>query len=606
MSTQAMTLDGVEMSSDRSVVAALIELASVDRGDWEGTVQHILRVEARVLEVERISLWTLREEQNCFVCEMAYHRTTGVFERGYTLAFAEHRDYMQAVKTPPLVVEDVRSDPRLRSLRAYFDAREISSVLDFPLLAHGDLAGVLCVQHVGPTRRWSASDVQFAAAIAQSAAAALEARERARAQEATRRAAFLDQTSRELGGTLDVDEVGRRAIALAMPRLADGVQIDLIDGDVPRLLAFGYVTAEGRALLEKAMPERSGEPYYLLERVTSHRGSLLLPDFPTLIETEDAVRYPKLFAALRALGTRSLMAAPLFVGEQIIGIVTFVTSKRAYELDDLGLAEAFAQRFAGSLENAILHRRAHDAVRVRDEFIALAGHELRTPLTALLLAARDLQRRSPNASREDLERLTTMLVKQVQRLDRLCGEMLDATQISGGQPPPLTRAPTDLAEMARDGAEVFAPVLCRQGSSLVVRADAPVVGQWDAAQIERVLSILLDNAAKFGAGRPVEIDVRREGEDATLSVSDHGPGIPPDRIQEIFAPFERAVSAAHYGGLGLGLFIARAIVDRHGGRLTVDNRPGQGATFTARLPLRERSTVRPPSPPSPASGTPSP
>jgi hypothetical protein len=263
MFPQVMTLDGVEMNSDRSVVAALIELASVDRGDWEGTVQHILRVEARVLGVERISLWTLREEQNLFACEMAYHRTTGVFERGYTLAVADHRDYLQAMKAPPLVVEDVLSDPRLRSLHAYYDAREISSVLDFPLLAHGELAGFLCVQQVGHTRRWSASDVQFAAAIAQSAAAALEARDRAQAQEATRRAAFLDQTSRELGGTLDLDEVARRAIALAMPRLADGVEIDLIDEGVPRPLAFDYASAEGRALLEKAMPEPSfgsGEP----------------------------------------------------------------------------------------------------------------------------------------------------------------------------------------------------------------------------------------------------------------------------------------------------------------------------------------------------------
>jgi signal transduction histidine kinase len=112
-----------------------------------------------------------------------------------------------------------------------------------------------------------------------------------------------------------------------------------------------------------------------------------------------------------------------------------------------------------------------------------------------------------------------------------------------------------------------------------------VVGDWDAAQLEQMLSSLLDNAAKFGAGQPVEVAVQREGEDAMLSVRDHGQGIPVDRIPCIFGEFERAVSLDHHGGLGLGLFIARAIVEAHGGRLTVETRPGEGATFTARLPL---------------------
>jgi signal transduction histidine kinase len=90
---------------------------------------------------------------------------------------------------------------------------------------------------------------------------------------------------------------------------------------------------------------------------------------------------------------------------------------------------------------------------------------------------------------------------------------------------------------------------------------------------------------KFGGGKPVEVSVRREGNDAILSVLDHGQGVPPDRIAQIFDAFERAVPASNYGGLGLGLFIARSIVESHGGKLTVDNHPGEGATFTARLPL---------------------
>src|SRR5262249_32192062 len=149
-----------------------------------------------------------------------------------------------------------------------------------------------------------------------------------------------------------------------------------------------------------------------------------------------------------------------------------------YTLDDLNLAEEFARRLASALENATLHERAQAAVQARDEFIALAGHELRTPLTALQLGAQDLVRRSTSAPREEVERMAKSLVKQIKRLDRLSARMLDATRITA-RGLELSRGPADLAEIARDNAEIFAPLLQRGGSSLVVRADASVVGEWD-------------------------------------------------------------------------------------------------------------------------------
>lgn len=282
----------------------------------------------------------------------------------------------------------------------------------------------------------------------------------------------------------------------------------------------------------------------------------------------------------------SFIAAPIFVHEQIAGIVIFVATRR-YGVDDLGLAEDIARRFAAALENARLHQRAQAALRARDEFIALAGHEVRTPLTALQLNAQALMR---PASSRDIERLARSILRHVKRLDVLSTQMLDATRILG-QPPLLLPAPMDLAEIARDTAETFAPRLQRAQSSLDVRADAPVFGEWDAIQIERMLASLLDNAAKFGAGQPVEVIVQRDGEEATLTVRDHGAGIPPERVGGIFEPFERAVSSSYYGGLGLGLFVARAIAEAHGGRLTVDSRPGEGATFTARLPLKRPTAL---------------
>jgi signal transduction histidine kinase len=224
-------------------------------------------------------------------------------------------------------------------------------------------------------------------------------------------------------------------------------------------------------------------------------------------------------------------------------------------------------------------------VRARDDFIALAGHELRTPLTALKLTAQALMRRSASMQGEDVDRIGERIVKQLKRLEWLTAQMVDATRISERRFL-FSYATADLAEIVRDTSELFEPLFQRQGCKLLVRADAPVVGEWDAMQLGRMLSNLLENAAKFGAGKPVEVTVQREGDEATLRVQDHGQGIPPERMSRIFEAFERAVSLDHYGGLGLGLFIAKAIVEGHGGSLPVDSRPGEGATFTARLPLK--------------------
>ncbi len=244
--------------------------------------------------------------------------------------------------------------------------------------------------------------------------------------------------------------------------------------------------------------------------------------------------------------------------------------------------KGFAESLAAALENAGLHQRLHLALRARGGLhLARGARASRTPLTALQLTAQDLVRKAPN---EVVQRLGQSIIKQSKRLERLSALMLDATRASELRFP-CVPAPTDLSAIARDVTAIVRPVLQQAGCEIILRADEPVVGEWDATQLDEMMSCLIDNAAKFGAGKPVEVTVLREADTATLSVRDHGPGIPPDRVPHIFEAFERAVSDSHYGGLGLGLFVARAILDGHGGNLILDNRPGDGATFIARLPL---------------------
>ncbi len=416
------------------------------------------------------------------------------------------------------------------------------------------------------------------------ASAALEARARTRAQEQSRRLAFLERASRALSESLDVDEVARRAVALAVPVLADGARIALCDGTRARTAAVAFRTAEGRTRIEDALREPEGwhEASPIARIITAYHNPILVPDIR--LDAFVAVfqrSFPGALDTFHDLGIHSGLWAPLFVGEQLVGFLALYATRRL-GADDLDRAQELAQHVSSALANARLHRRVQEALQLREEFIALAGHELRTPLTALELTAEDLARRATDPR---TARCAGIILKQARRLERLASQMLDAACFASGKCLACRLAPTDLSVVVRDAAEAFGALLESRGCKLVLQADAPVVGRWDAAQLDELVSSLLDNAAKFGAGKPVAVTVSQVDGSAELTVSDQGAGIPPDRVAHVFERFERAVPASHYGGLGLGLFLAKAIAEAHGGALSVDNRPGEGVTFTARLPM---------------------
>src|SRR5262249_22997206 len=127
--------------------------------------------------------------------------------------------------------------------------------------------------------------------------------------------------------------------------------------------------------------------------------------------------------------------------------------------------------------------------------------------------------------------------------------------------------------------------LSNAGCSTSVAGDASVLGRWDRSRLEQVLINLLTNAMKYGARQPIEVKIERAGNVARLAVRDNGIGIEPEIQVRIFDPFERAVSANDYGGLGLGLYIVRRIVEQHEGSVRVESQPGAGATFVVELPI---------------------
>lgn len=223
-----------------------------------------------------------------------------------------------------------------------------------------------------------------------------------------------------------------------------------------------------------------------------------------------------------------------------------------------------------------------ESLRLREDFLSVAGHELRTPVTALHLFLENLARK-PALGEEAYREENRRMLRQVARLNQLIDRLLDVSRITAGR---LVMHPeaVDLRALVVEVIDRHAGELRQSGSPCALAPGGEVAGRWDRMRLEQIVTNLLSNAIKYGEGKPVEVGVAREGDWAALTVRDQGIGISAEDQQRIFQRFERAVSGYQFAGLGLGLWIVRQVVEAMGGSIQVSSRPGEGATFTVRLP----------------------
>ena len=447
----------------------------------------------------------------------------------------------------------------------------------------------------GPTEREFLLNIARQGSLALERSQLLEAERAARvnAEAAHRRATFKADASAVLASSLDYETTLKNVAKLAVPRFADWCAVDLANPDGgSSLVAVEHVDP---TKLELAW--RLRERYPLDPQ--SSRG------VPHVLRTGSPELYPEISAEMlqqrcqdeqhlslvTSLGLRSAISVPMNVGGRPLGVITFIwaESGNRYEPADLETALLIAQRAALAIENSRLHRDVQRAVRERDDLLATVSHDLRNPLNAIALKTQILSRILPSDDSLAKARAHTDGIRScLDQMEQLLGDLLDVGRIQAGQLN-VSSAPCELRALVQGIVEEMRPFASAKGITLGIESGAEEVTiACDRRRIVQLFSNLVGNAIKFTpTNGSVWINWSIDEAMARIAVSDNGPGIATADLPRIFERYYRA-QAGEPRGIGLGLFIAKGIVQAHGGRIGVESSLGHGSTFFFTVPLAFR------------------
>lgn len=431
--------------------------------------------------------------------------------------------------------------------------------------------------------------------------------------------AFVVEAASTLATSLDYTETLRRVSQLAVPSMADWCVVDIGEpGSPPERVAVWHRDPEKRALAEEFQRRYPPAPPRPEALELLRRGEPIITEITRemLEQTAAASGYGADYVEMmQILDPRQVLYVPLTIGERVIGSIVFLSAEsgRRFGKGDLAYARLLARPAALAVENAKLYHSLEEAVRVRDRFLQMAAHELLTPITVVRgygqALARIVARRMATVGEDgtltiEATRLTDGIARMgagTERLARLSHDLLDLTRIQRGTID-LATEPTDIGAIAQTVTEaaLLQQEEGRYARNLQIDVALPqerLIGDWDPVRLEQVFYNIIDNAVKYSPdGGRVQIEVAGSADGARITVTDQGLGIPPDMLDTIFQPFQRAanVSAEGFPGFGMGLSICREIVERHGGRISAASEgPGTGTSILIELPYRADAVAHP-------------
>lgn len=493
-------------------------------------------------------------------------------EVAMTRLFEKHPSHEEALKASAELEVAIQEsiDDRLAKIR---DAEKLSQSLTI-ILTLLALTSALLVAGLGRQMRLLAREAMGRRQEAEREAAEAQ-RARAAAEREERRAAFLATAGQELASSLDYEHAIAMLARLIVPNIAEICVIDLAQSDGGlRRAAVRHRDAEQ----EREMASRVGEIFSdvpeALARVIQERETRIIGYQSSLLQ----------YAGVASDEQRSLLAVPLVSRGQTLGVILAASAQSVlFTQEDASLLGELTRHGSLAIDNARLYLDSQQAVQAREEVLAIVSHDLRNPLNAVMLAASLLQT-SDKIEPDDREQLEIIDIS-AKRMQRLIEDLLDVTRLEGGKRLPIEPAPLDVESLFEETYELFRSQAVTSSITLQYKAnDVPPVHA-DRHRVLQVLSNLIGNAMKFTPPGGM-VTYRAEPQDGSvlMVVADTGPGIPKENLGDIFNPYWQAKRTARLGA-GLGLPIAKGIVESHGGRMWVESEPGKGTKFLFTLPV---------------------
>ena len=496
----------------------------------------------------------------------------------------------------PIVIEHLSQHPTLADAPLRREGYE--SFMVVPLKLHGQLVGTLTL-FARSARGFDTYERSFFHQVGVTLENALLYEEAAHRE---REAAFLDRATQLFNSTLEIDVLLQQVTRLATEVLGDSCSIALIEeGNAYLVPAASYHpdprAQEARLRAQREHPIRIGDTGSVVGLAAVDGRPYLVKD----VRQEGRVRLVE--RLVDRLNTHSLIVVPIIVKGRILGVLaTSIThAGRQFTQADLRLAMALADRAALAIENARLYaqerrlrqeledlnQKVQEANRLKTEFVTVVTHELRSPLTSIAGYLDLLLEEEGREGAETREAYLQIVKRNADRLLELINDLLDIARLEAGKLA-LKRLPLDLEGLIREVSGALRPQIegKEQHLHLDLAASLPVV-TGDPERLTQILLNLVTNAHKYTPqGGRITVATRAERAGVCIAVQDTGIGLSSEEQQQLFTKFFRAQHplAREAVGTGLGLAIARALVELHGGTLTVVSAPGQGATFKVTLP----------------------
>lgn len=396
---------------------------------------------------------------------------------------------------------------------------------------------------------------------------------------------FLAEATARLDSSLDSTKVLASLAELTVPAIADICAIDVCGPQGIERVAVAAREPEKKALMFGMQKhgclnlDMALGPAFTIRTGRAQLHSEVMP-----AHLEAAARSPEHLADLRAVGFTSGMCVPLVARDRVIGAISFgvTRSDRYYDEQDLSFATDLAQRAALAVDNAALFERAREAVRLRDELLAIVSHDLKNPLTSILLSA-EMQLRvlRTGGSAELMQGQTENIKLAAQQMRRLIMDLLDLARLGSGHLP-LDRKPVLASELMARTRELQGSLAAQKNIALQTHiSDRRAHVECDHDRVLQVIGNIVGNAIKFtpeGGVIRVEATVEHDTQYMRFAVHDTGPGISPEHLSHVFDRYWQGRRTTRQSA-GLGLSIAKGIVEAHGGRIWAESRAGEGSTF---------------------------